>query len=278
MTDEHDRRKWDREFRFSDVLPDFATWLERRDQASRAVSRTVSFERHAYGGHDRQWVETAGFEGPASRIVPVFIHGGYWRALSAEEHRCVLPGLSVFGSRCANVEYRLMPDFRLDDLVSDAIAALKTIAEKFPGEDKFLLVGHSAGAHLAISAAVKSDIASRLAGVVGVSGVYDLAPVSRSFLQDEIHLSDEEIDTHSLIGTRLEVPLLCVVGGGETDEFKRQTKIMAEKAGTGQLIVRGAHHLSILADLCAGKSPLMEALGHWVDGANFPEEVDTISS
>ena len=41
MTDEHDRRKWDREFRFSDVLPDFATWLERQDRPVHTGRRHV---------------------------------------------------------------------------------------------------------------------------------------------------------------------------------------------------------------------------------------------
>ncbi|MBG6160225.1 MAG: alpha/beta hydrolase [Roseibium album] len=273
-----ERETWDCQFRFSDVLPDFATWLDWRNKASRKVGQAVSFERVAYGGHARQWFETTRFKGPQPQIVPVFIHGGYWRALSAEEHRCVLPGLSSLGTACVNVEYRLMPEFRLDELVSDSIAAIRTIANLYPDETRLLLVGHSAGAHLAISAAMKSDIANRLSGVIAVSGVYDLVPVAKSFLQDEISLSEAEIVGRSLVGVSLDVPLLCVVGGNETDEFKTQSRVMAENAGSGHLIVRGAHHLSILADLSAENSPLIEALGHWAGGAGNPEEVDTIAS
>lgn len=274
----NERDKWNPQFRFSDVLEDFDDWLRWRDSASRAAERSLSFERIAYGAHDRQWIETTECGPVQSAVVPVFLHGGYWRSLSAEDHRCVLTGLSGLGNRCANVEYRLMPEFRMDDLVGDAIAALTRLARLYPNDTRFLLVGHSAGAHLAVSAALKAGLSERLAGVVAVSGVYDLAPVAKSFLQDEIGLTDDEILSHSLIGASTGAPLLCVVGGNETDEFKRQSLAMAESAGAGHLVVRGAHHLSILSDLNSQKSPLIDALGVWLNNVSHPAEVDTISS
>ncbi|WP_422041240.1 alpha/beta hydrolase [Roseibium sp.] len=278
MNDLTERDLWNPQFRFSDVLEDFDEWLRWRDAASRAAERSLSFERFAYGAHGRQWIETTECGTVQSRVVPVFIHGGYWRSLSAEDHRCVLTGLSSLGNRCANAEYRLMPEFRLDDLVSDAVAAFGRLAELYSGDTRFLLVGHSAGAHLAVSIARKAGLTDRLAGVAAISGVYDLAPVARSFLQDEIGLSDEEIRSHSLIGASIDTPLLCIVGGDETDEFKRQSLAMSESAGAGHLIVRGANHLSILADLNSQKSPLIDALGVWLNSSSHPAEVDTISS
>ncbi|WP_434054740.1 MAG: alpha/beta hydrolase [Roseibium sp.] len=278
MNDLDERNRWNPQFRFSDVLEDFDDWLRWRDAASRTAERSLSFERAAYGAHERQWVETT-VCGPAeSRVVPVFIHGGYWRSLSAEDHRCVLTGLSVLGNRCANIEYRLMPEFRLNDLVGDAAAALGRLATLYPDDTRFLLTGHSAGAHLAVSTALETGLGDRIAGVVAISGVYDLVPVAKSFLQDEIGLTDEEIRTHSLIGASIDAPLLCVVGGNETDEFKRQSLAMAESAGAGHLVVRGAHHLSILSDLNSQKSPLIDALGVWLMSSSHPAEVDTISS
>ncbi|WP_306142170.1 alpha/beta hydrolase [Roseibium sp. MMSF_3412] len=278
MNDMNERSLWNPQFRFSDVLEDFDDWLRWRDSASRTVERSLSFERVAYGTHDRQWLETTECGPVQSAVVPVFLHGGYWRSLCAEDHRCVLTGLSSLGNRCANVEYRLMPEFRLDDLVGDAVAALGRLATLFSDDTRFLLIGHSAGAHLAVSAALKTGLSDRLAGVVGISGVYDLAPVAKSFLQDEIGLTDGEIRSHSLIGASTGTPLLCVVGGDETDEFKRQSLAMAESAGAGHLVVRGAHHLSILSDLNSQKSPLIDALGVWLNSFSHPAEVDTISS
>lgn len=278
MNDLNERDLWNPQFRFSDVLEDFDEWLRWRDAASRAAERSLSFERFAYGAHDRQWIETTECGTVQSRVVPVFIHGGYWRGLSAEDHRCVLTGLSSLGKRCANAEYRLMPEFRLNDLVSDAVAALGRLAELYSGDTRFLLVGHSAGAHLAVSTALRAGLSDRLAGIAAISGVYDLAPVAKSFLQEEIRLTDEEIRSHSLIGASLDIPLLCIVGGDETDEFKRQSLAMSESAGAGHLIVRGAHHLSILADLNSQKSPLIDALGVWLNSSSHPAEVDTISS
>ncbi|WP_305989056.1 alpha/beta hydrolase [Roseibium sp. MMSF_3544] len=277
MNDRDERRDWDLQFKFSDVIADFAFWSDWRDKASLEVGRNVPFERVPYGDHDRQWVEIADCGGSGGQLVPVFLHGGYWRALTAEGHRCCMTGLSAFGPKCGNVEYRLMPDFRLADLVSDATAAVTALAGIFPESSKLLLVGHSAGAHLAVSAALNPGLAGRIAGVVAMSGVYDLAPVARSFLQDEIGLTEEEISTHSLIGKQPGTPLICVVGGRETDEFQSQSRKMAESVGAAHLRVRGAHHMNILSDLNSAKSPLIEALGLWLNNAGLPEEVDTIA-
>ncbi|MET1416083.1 alpha/beta hydrolase [Roseibium sp. HPY-6] len=278
MTDFDERRTWDPQFRFSDVLDDFDDWLRWRAEASSTVGKSLSFERLAYGPHERQWIELAKCGAGQGNVVPVFIHGGYWRSLTAEDHRCVLTGLSAFGNTCANVEYRLMPEFRMDDLVADAVAALAKLAAFYPDPIRFLFVGHSAGAHLAVSTALKAGLTDRIAGIVGISGVYDLAPVAKSFLQDEIGLTEQEIRSHTLIGASIDVPLLCVVGGDETDEFKKQSLAMAETAGAGHIIVRGAHHLSILSDLNSQKSPLIDALGVWLNKSSQPADVDTISS
>ncbi|WP_299478038.1 alpha/beta hydrolase [uncultured Roseibium sp.] len=278
MTDLDERRTWDPQFRFSDVLDDFDDWLRWRDDTSRTVGHSHSFKRVAYGMQERQWVEMSECGVVQSTVVPVFIHGGYWRGLNAEGHRCVLPGLSSFGSKCANVEYRLMPTVRMQDLVNDAAAALDTLSAHHPENMRFLLVGHSAGAHLAVSALQGAEKTGRVAGIVAVSGVYDLEPVAKSFLQDEIGLTEDEIRSHSLIGTEVGVPLVCVVGGEETDEFQRQSRAMADGAGAGHIIVRGAHHLSILSDLNSQKSPLIDALSVWLNNASHPAEVDTISS
>lgn len=278
MTDLDERGIWDPQFRFSDVLDDFDDWRRWREDASSVVGKALSFDRLAYGPDKRQWIELSECGEVQSAVVPVFIHGGYWRGLNAEGHRCVLPGLSSFGSKCANVEYRLMPNVRMQSLVNDAAAALDALSAHHPENKRFLLVGHSAGAHLAVSALQGAGKTDRVAGIVAVSGVYDLEPVAKSFLQDEIGLTGDEIRSHSLIGTRVGVPLVCVVGGEETDEFKRQSRAMADGAGAGHIIVRGAHHLSILSDLNSQKSPLIDALSVWLNNASHPAEVDTISS
>lgn len=59
-------------------------------------------------------------------------------------------GFAAAGTSVANLEYRLMPGVRLSDCVSDVQEGLVSLLDALPAS-RLLLVGHSAGAHLAVS-------------------------------------------------------------------------------------------------------------------------------
>lgn len=202
-------------------------------------AENVRLVRSEYGTHPRQWVEWCDGMGPKD-VLPVVLHGGYWRALEAETHRFLMRSLQPHGAVVANVEYRLMPDIRLADVVADAKAALHHLAAEFP-EVQLLPVGHSAGAHLALCAMADSALITRTRGIIALSGVYDLVPVAWSFLQDEIHLTVQEIESFSLKAETPRPPVVYVNGSEETYEFLRG----------GALMSRGS-----------------KAVWHWIDGAN----------
>lgn len=71
---------------------------------------------------------------------------------------------------------------------------------------------------------------------------------------------------------------LDVVGGLETDEFKRQAQTLSNGPKVDLLTVACAHHMSILGDLHSPDSALIKALRQWAGGAEFPSEVDTITA
>lgn len=233
------RSYWDTQFKFSAILPDFSACLEDMQRRSDIFAERRAFERHSYGPHPRQWVEVTRGTGTAS-VMPVVIHGGYWRALEAERHRAMMAGLLSHGAYVANLEYRLMPDVRLDDVLADVLAGLHTLASKLPGH-RFVLVGHSAGAHLAVSAAAKIPAVQ---SVLAISGIFELWPVAQSFLQDEINLSDAEIAAHTLDPHSLRPPVLYLTGGNETPEFHRQSARMALAANAVWQQLPGAHHMT----------------------------------
>lgn len=268
---------WDRQFKFSAILSDFQDHLAWMENASQSVEDNFDLTRVHYGPHDRQWVEWAPTKYNGGPIVPTVIHGGYWRALRAEDHRFALNGLETFGGAVSNIEYRLLPEFRLDDLVFDIKTALLQLSEVLPKKSRLLLVGHSAGAHLAVSAACAPEVSPILAGVVAISGIYDLAPVSHSFLQAELKLTGAEITAHSLLGIHLDVPVMCIVGANETAEFQRNSDQMAEGAGAHLLKVTDCHHMSILKNLGNPDSPMIAAIKNWVDNKErVPGEVNSI--
>ena len=126
---------------------------------------------------------------PASRgagRVPlvVNVHGGYWQAiynLIHAGHLCA--DLARQGLASWNVEYRRLGDpggewpAPLDDVVA-ALDYVRTLATDYPLDlEQVVLMGHSAGGHLALLAARKTTVPLR--GVVSVAGVVDPHEIDR---------------------------------------------------------------------------------------------------
>jgi len=114
--------------------------------------------------------------------VVVFIHGGYW-AEQDKQYFETATGLygnvgvafARHGVRVANCNYRLHPEAQLHGMLDDVAAATAFVRGLFPAAP-IVLMGHSAGAHLA-SAAVLLDDGPHVDvdGLALVSGVYDIA-------------------------------------------------------------------------------------------------------
>lgn len=234
---------WNRQMQFSTILPEFAAYLDRMAAESAEYSLGRAFDRKAYGEEARQWVEWTHGSGTGD-LLPVVIHGGYWRALRAEDHRFMLAGFGALGATVANLEYRLMPGVRLDHCVRDAQDGLRCLAERFVGK-RMVLIGHSAGAHLAVSSLADPGIAARTAGVIALSGVYDLRPAAQSFLQAELNLTEQEVATHSLAPRAGRPPVLYVNGSAETYEFLRGSALMASAGRAGWRVLPDADHMTL---------------------------------
>lgn len=249
---------WNKQFQFSKLLPDFQNCLDGMQTRSESIADVLSLQRHAYGRHPRQWVELFG-QPTRGNVLPVFIHGGYWRALEAERHRFVLPPLKTLNGAVANVEYRLMPEVGLKDIVEDACAALQLLKQQtgcqlFP-------IGHSAGGHLAVMAArlLPDDVV----GAMAISGLYELEPLHWSFLRDEIGLttdSFEGCEPQKLWAGHDASHLVLAVGANETSEFHRQAQVFAASHGAQVMQVPGAHHMTVLDDLAQTDGVLLAVL------------------
>lgn len=258
---------WDKQFQFHTILPDFQQCLEWMVKKSTSVADHLEFERVAYGYGPRQWYELSG--SGESSLVPVFIHGGYWYALNAEMHRFVLPGLKRIGSQQANIEYRLMPEARLQDLINDVSAALIDIATRTSG--KLVIVGHSAGGHLAIAGTEAASLGDKIAAVIPISGIFDLLPISWSYLQDELNLTDDEIASSPIQSRTTPVAqTLVTVGEMETFEFQRQAEALATLFDAKTMRVRSAHHMNVLQPLNCAKSHLSTAIHDFALAKNTP--------
>ena len=267
-TSEHNREFWDSQYRFSKFIPGFEELHSEMDRRNDSVSASDKLSRFDTGAHPRQYVEVVE-RALMGSVLPVFVHGGFWSALTAEEHRFVLEGLLTHNGIVGNVEYRLMPEYGFDDLIADVKAGVELLWEEY--HRPILLVGHSAGAHLALSAAMNIS-SMKLAGVVGLSGIYDLEPMQYCFLQDKLNFKQQQIELHSLTNSTEypELPVLLGIGEDETAETYRQARflqarMLGSEYGCNFHIDRGTNHISILFSLSEPDSHIQQVIGEFLD-------------
>ena len=168
--------------------------------------------------------------------VFVFLHGGYWRALSSKDFSCIALGLQPLGITTVVVNYALCPWVTMDEITRQARAAVAwthhNIARFGADPARVALGGHSAGAHLTAMCLQTKWVedyglpSDPLAAAVLVSGIYDIAPLRYSYLQPMIQLDEGIVRRNSpLFSVRpCATPIWVNWGAEETSEFARQAK------------------------------------------------------
>lgn len=124
-----------------------------------------------YGEHPDQVIDVRGLPDTGARPVAVFFHGGFWRS---EYTRDTIDGLAADlagrGWVTANVEYRRSG---WPAVAADVAAALDRIADvRGVDASDVVMIGHSAGAHLALWSAGRHTV--RPHTIVGLAAVTDL--------------------------------------------------------------------------------------------------------
>ena len=172
--------------------------------------------------------------------VFVFIHGGYWRALSSKDFSAIATGLQPLGITTVVVNYSLCPKVTIDEISRQARAAvawtLRHIGEYGGNPARVAVGGHSAGGHLTamcLLARWAEDYglpADPIKAAVLVSGVYDIAPLRHSYLQPQIRLDDGIVERNSpLFQVRpCRTPALVTWGSDESSEFAGQSNAFAD--------------------------------------------------
>lgn len=202
----------------------------------------------------------------------VFIHGGYWRALSRGASAFMAPMLAARGIACAVPDYTLAPAVGIGEIVRQCRAMLAHLWHNADalGIDRARIVvgGSSAGGHLA--AAVASGgwqgaaglPAQPLRGVLPVSGLFDLAPLAAAHVQDWMRFSAQEIAGCSPLRHLPAAPLPAVVAlaEAETPGFHRQSAAYAQAIGAPVLTVPGRNHFDVVLDWTDPETALSRAL------------------
>lgn len=195
----------------------------------------------------------------------VFIHGGYWQRNSREDFACYAEGMRAHGCAVAMPSYTLAPDATLSEIVAEIHLALDYLADFGSRHGitggRFVLSGWSAGGHLTAMALSHRAVVAGLA----ISGVYELAPIRRTNLNEKLNLSDAEVASLSpLRMSVVEKPLAIAYGSRELPALVADSRdLHAKRAAAhvpGPLIpIAGADHFTILEELRRPDGALVKA-------------------
>ena len=117
--------------------------------------------------------------GPGPFPVAIYVHGGGWTG-GDKAHTADLPALEMLseaGFAWFSINYRLAPEHRWPSCLNDvqtAIRWVKANAENYKGDpSKIVLIGYSAGGHLASYAATVLDESTTVQAVVALAPLTD---------------------------------------------------------------------------------------------------------
>ncbi len=206
------------------AVADSARLIAARNAASAAFR--ASHAGHldlAYGAGERcKWDLFPAAKADAPCLA--FIHGGYWQRNRREDFACFAQGALARGWSVALPGYTLAPEATLTQIVAEIRQALDWLAENGARHGitgRLVLSGWSAGGHLAAMAAAHPRVDAALA----ISGIYELAPIRDTELNDRLRLTEQEVATLSPLRLPpVPKPMAIAYGSAELPELRRQSR------------------------------------------------------
>lgn len=235
--------------------------------------------RHADVVYDRPSGQALDIYGTGAGLRPVFVflHGGYWRMLSRHDSAFMAGMLERHGIATAAVDYELAPKATLAEIVRQVRESVGFLwregARLGIDPDRIYIGGSSAGGHLAAATAaggwqrasgVPEDIVK---GALPISGLFHLAPIAGSFVQEWLQLDAQSVRALSPIEhlPQRGGPMVVAYAEHEAAGFKRQSEAFHRRwleAGFESTLLElpSRNHFDVILDLADEHSALGAAL------------------
>ena len=215
----------------------------------------------AYGASPRQTVDLFFPEATGHTPLALFIHGGYWRSLQASTFSHMAAGLNAKGVAVAVAGYDLCPQVTVGQIIVQIRTACLFLWRRFG--QRLMVYGHSAGGHLAACMLAtdwkKFDPkapADLVPAAYSISGLFDLGPLVHTAMNADLRLDEVEVGRVSPLSWPVAAGRVfdAVVGGVESAEFLRQSRIVADAwrqkgVETRYEEIAGANHFTVVDPL-----------------------------
>ncbi|WP_444931059.1 alpha/beta hydrolase [Microbulbifer sp. SSSA002] len=206
--------------------------------------------------------------------VFVFIHGGYFRALDKKQYSYIAKPFVEAGCAVALVNYDLAPAVSVKDIIEQNIKAFLWIYENIDrwngNPNNIVICGHSVGAFLVAKILTfewAPEIRQSINGAIMLSGLYDLTKMRLSFLNESLHLSEDDVASLSPIFGNIQClpKAIVAVGEDETEEFIDQSKRYAGKLQEANspyeyLLLKDKNHYTVSRMLSNRNNDLMRKI------------------
>ncbi|SNT11198.1 arylformamidase [Actinomadura meyerae] len=201
------------------------------------------------------------------RPVFVFLHGGYWMALSRDVSSFMARALYEQGVATVVPDYTLAPEASLEEIVRQVRAAVAWVyrhGREFGLDSEWIVVGgSSAGGHLTGMTMVggwQDDFGlprDVVKAAMPFSGLFDIRPITRVYVNEYVKLDLERAAALSpaLLDADHRCPAVFAVAEDDGDGFLEQSRLFQPQWGAGELmIVPGRDHFDVVLDLADPES------------------------
>ncbi|MFQ3333587.1 MAG: arylformamidase [Woeseiaceae bacterium] len=229
-----DKITLEREYSPSSCVPDYEELVARYTSESLVAEDTVHFKKDLmYDLDSKECLDLCTTNNPNSPLL-IFIHGGYWQFLGKNDSLFPAKSLTDSGIAYCAIDYTLAPKASISEMLEQCRRSIQWLyknALKYGyNADQIFLAGSSAGAHLAAMTILtdwsKYDLPENvIKGGTLLSGVFDLQPLVKTYINEPLKLDSEEAKRISPLFEikQNDTELIVCWGENETSEFKRQS-------------------------------------------------------